>query len=74
VGPASAWTPRFSSTPKEREAVPVDDGTNDCPVLEECREHALSTREPYGVWGGMSEEERRAYYEQQARRFANEPA
>ena len=46
----------------------------DCPVLEECRDHALSTREPYGVWGGMSEEERRAYYEQQARRFANEPA
>jgi len=46
----------------------------DCPVLEECRDHALSTREPYGVWGGMSEEERRAYYERQARRFTNEPA
>mgnify|MGYP002753500384 CR=1 FL=1 len=45
-----------------------------CPVLEECRDHALSTREPYGVWGGMSEEERRAYYERQARRFADEPA
>lgn len=25
-----------------------------------CREHALSTHEPYGVWGGMSEEERHA--------------
>ena len=46
----------------------------DCPVLDECRDHALSTREPYGVWGGMSEEERRAYYERQARRFADEPA
>jgi len=43
-------------------------------VLDECRDHALSTREPYGVWGGMSEEERRAYYERQARRFADEPA
>lgn len=31
-----------------------------CPVLEMCREHALSTHEPYGVWGGMSEEERHA--------------
>ena len=38
----------------------------DCPVLEECRDP--------GVWGGMSEEERRAYYERQARRFADEPA
>ena len=30
----------------------------DCPVLTECREHALRVREPYGVWGGLSEEER----------------
>ncbi|MCB0915402.1 MAG: WhiB family transcriptional regulator [Actinobacteria bacterium] len=29
-----------------------------CPVLRECAEHALAVREPYGVWGGMSEEER----------------
>ena len=29
-----------------------------CPVLERCREHALAAREPYGVWGGLSEEER----------------
>lgn len=25
-----------------------------CPVLEQCREHALSVQEPYGVWGGLS--------------------
>jgi WhiB family transcriptional regulator, redox-sensing transcriptional regulator len=29
-----------------------------CPVVEACRAHALATREPYGVWGGMSESER----------------
>lgn len=29
-----------------------------CPVLEACRNQALATREPYGIWGGMSEEER----------------
>lgn len=33
---------------------------NDCPVLEECRRYALQTREPYGIWGGLSEEERAA--------------
>lgn len=32
-----------------------------CPVLIQCRDHALATREPYGVWGGMSEDERRIY-------------
>jgi WhiB family redox-sensing transcriptional regulator len=29
-----------------------------CPVLDECRRHALVVREPYGVWGGMSVAER----------------
>jgi WhiB family transcriptional regulator, redox-sensing transcriptional regulator len=31
-----------------------------CPVLAECRAHALAVREPYGVWGGMTPEEREA--------------
>lgn len=30
----------------------------ECPVITQCREHALSTREPYGVWGGLSESDR----------------
>ncbi|HEX5597363.1 MAG TPA: WhiB family transcriptional regulator [Micromonosporaceae bacterium] len=29
-----------------------------CPVRAECVAHALSVREPYGVWGGFSEAER----------------
>ena len=29
-----------------------------CPVLEMCREHSLQVREPYGVWGGLTEDER----------------
>jgi len=29
-----------------------------CPVLEQCRRHALTVHEPYGVWGGLSESER----------------
>jgi WhiB family redox-sensing transcriptional regulator len=29
-----------------------------CPVMMACREHALKVREPYGVWGGLTEEER----------------
>jgi WhiB family redox-sensing transcriptional regulator len=30
-----------------------------CPVIEECREYALRVREPYGIWGGLNEYERR---------------
>ena len=29
-----------------------------CPVVRECREQSLAVREPYGVWGGLSEDER----------------
>ncbi|CCW13148.1 MULTISPECIES: WhiB family transcriptional regulator [Rhodococcus] len=30
-----------------------------CPVLTECRTHAMLSRERHGVWGGLSERERR---------------
>ena len=33
-----------------------------CPVLRQCAAHALSVKEPYGVWGGLTEEEREALY------------
>ena len=29
-----------------------------CPVRAQCAAHALTTREPYGVWGGFTEAER----------------
>ena len=29
-----------------------------CPVIDACRRHALTVQEQYGVWGGLSEEER----------------
>ena len=33
---------------------------HECPVREACLQYALDTREPYGVWGGLTEDERRA--------------
>ncbi|MBE1468651.1 WhiB family redox-sensing transcriptional regulator [Kibdelosporangium phytohabitans] len=30
-----------------------------CPVIEACRRHALTVREPYGVWGGLTAAERK---------------
>ncbi len=46
---------------------PVSDGSADealricraCPVLEDCREWALDTRVAYGVWGGLTERDRK---------------
>lgn len=32
----------------------------ECPVIQQCRSHALSFPENYGVWGGLTEDERAA--------------
>ncbi|MDO9377727.1 MAG: WhiB family transcriptional regulator [Nocardioidaceae bacterium] len=29
-----------------------------CPVVQECLRHAMSVREPFGVWGGLTAHER----------------
>lgn len=31
-----------------------------CPVQTDCIEYALRIREPYGIWGGTTEADRRA--------------
>jgi WhiB family redox-sensing transcriptional regulator len=31
-----------------------------CPVIAACRAHALAVQEPYGIWGGLSEDDRLA--------------
>lgn len=36
-----------------------------CPVIQQCAAHALSVREPYGIWGGMSEDDREEIYARQ---------
>lgn len=41
-----------------------------CPVLTECREHALLQPEPYGVWGGLTAAERRVVLARRRRREA----
>jgi WhiB family redox-sensing transcriptional regulator len=45
-----------------------------CLVLEACRRHALSVREPYGVWGGTTEKDREDAHVQTttARRISGE--
>ena len=38
-----------------------------CPVIEACRKHALAVQEPYGIWGGLSEDDRTRIIEQNER-------
>ena len=36
-----------------------------CPVIAACRAHALAVQEPYGIWGGLSEDDRAVILERQ---------
>lgn len=49
------------SVDETAEAQRICNGTDDnrpCPLLKQCLEFAMSNNERYGVWGGMSPEER----------------
>lgn len=43
---------------RERRISAAKEICHSCAVLAACRQYALDAREPYGVWGGLSEEER----------------
>lgn len=43
---------------RERRIAAAKEVCYSCPVIAECRQYALDAREPYGVWGGLSEDER----------------
>ena len=46
-----------------------------CPVIDPCLRHALGVQEQYGVWGGLSEDERLVLLNRSRRRGrrANQP-
>jgi WhiB family transcriptional regulator, redox-sensing transcriptional regulator len=45
-----------------------------CPVREACLEFAMSTGQGYGIWGGLTEDERRSLRRRRQRAAARRPA
>ncbi|MEU2058543.1 WhiB family transcriptional regulator [Streptomyces bungoensis] len=64
----AAWEARAACRAGDPEELFVDGAAQNrakavctgCPVLTRCLAHALDHRIEYGVWGGMTERERRA--------------
>jgi WhiB family redox-sensing transcriptional regulator len=52
--------PEVFFPPKGASAEPAKAVCRACPVRPQCLDYALANRERHGVWGGMSERERRA--------------
>jgi WhiB family redox-sensing transcriptional regulator len=51
--------PEIFYPPEDDDALEAKSVCAACPVREACLEHALTRREKIGVWGGMTERERR---------------
>lgn len=54
----------FPETSRQaREAIAI---CNACPVRDECLEYSLEARERFGIWGGMTDKQRRQLLRQPA--------
>jgi WhiB family redox-sensing transcriptional regulator len=59
MGAATFFHPHDERDPARSERVAAAKAICErCPALNECRAYALQFREPYGIWGGLSETER----------------
>ena len=59
---AAIWYPHPDAIKKPR-AVAI---CAECPVRQQCLDHALQRREPLGIWGGKTAYQRRAILDRRA--------
>jgi len=59
--------PIGESSPAQFQIAAAQRVCNGCPVKETCLSWAMEAGEEYGVWGGLSESERRALRRRNAR-------
>ncbi len=69
-GPESAlfFPPTYPERKDERDAREARAKAicQECPVRSECLDYAISIREPHGIWGGLTEAERRLMFADEA--------
>lgn len=54
-------------TDYKSDTAPAVDVCRQCPVRLSCLDHAVRTREPDGIWGGLDPDQRRSYARRQQR-------
>lgn len=63
-----AWFPEKGESARPAQAICAR-----CPVIRPCLEHALTERESYGVWGGLTRGQRQSLLRNLTRRLAGRP-
>jgi WhiB family redox-sensing transcriptional regulator len=59
--PPSSFERKDEKLDRERRAKAI---CATCPVKQPCLDYAMRTREQHGIWGGLSESERKRIFEQ----------
>ncbi|WP_052067926.1 WhiB family transcriptional regulator [Rhodococcoides fascians] len=59
--PALFFGPPDSDVPGQTDVDIAKAYCAQCLVLYQCRDYALAAQEPFGIWGGLTERERRQY-------------
>jgi len=74
--PADWWYPIGTNFTAKADTARATTICQRCPVAVDCLEHALTTPEPFGIWGGLTEDQRAEAIHQRrlARRAATRAA
>lgn len=70
LGACSGLDPGLFFPLDDAQAAPAKAVCNECGVRQRCLDYALGYREHDGIWGGMTESERRRIIRQRRRRTA----
>lgn len=68
------WFPNGTTGPALLQTEDAKQVCYRCPVIDECLRYALDTGQEFGVFGGLSEGERRSLKRRAARKAASKPA
>ena len=66
--PCDGYTEEFYAEPENRLSIRMAKFIcNSCPLETICLDYALTAQEEYGIWGGLTAEERKNIYQDQKR-------
>ena len=66
--PCDGYTEEFFAEPENRLALQMAKFICDtCPIQRTCLDYALEAKEEFGIWGGMTPEERKYIYDNEKR-------
>ena len=66
--PCDGYTEEFYAEPDNRLSIQMAKFIcATCPIKQECLDYAMEAKEEFGIWGGLTPDERKWFWQEQAR-------